>query len=100
MLWLLFAVMSLLTIAFAIRPLLKDLPRQTLLVGISIVLITALVAGLYYKLGSPDIPSGASQAPDIEQMVASLAERLRREPPVEGDATAAEELQDPEAPIP
>jgi len=80
MLWLLFAVMSLLTIAFAIRPLLKDLPRQTLLVGISIVLITALVSGLYYKLGSPDIPSGAAQAPDVEQIVASLAERLQREP--------------------
>ena len=80
MLWLLFVAMSLATIAFAIRPLLKDLPRQTLLVGTSIVLITALVSGLYYKLGSPDIPSGAAQAPDVEQMVASLAERLQREP--------------------
>ncbi len=80
MLWLLFVAMSLATIAFAIRPLLKDLPRQTLLVGTSIVLITAIVAGLYYKLGSPDIPSGASQAQNIEQMVASLAERLQREP--------------------
>lgn len=80
MLWLLFVAMSLATIAFAIRPLLRDLPRQTLLVVTSIVLITAIVAGLYYKLGSPDIPSGASQAPDIEQMVASLAERLQREP--------------------
>ncbi len=80
MLWLLFVAMSLATIAFAIRPLLKDLPRQTLLVVTSIVLITAIVAGLYYKLGSPDIPSGASQAQNIEQMVASLAERLQREP--------------------
>jgi len=80
MLWLLFVVMSLATIAFAIRPLLKDLPRQTLLVGISIVLITTLVSGLYYKIGSPDIPSGAAQAPDIGQIVASLAERLQRDP--------------------
>ncbi len=80
MLWLLFVAMSLATIAFAIRPLLRDLPRQTLLVVTSIVLITAIVAGLYYKLGSPDIPSGASQAQNIEQMVASLAERLQREP--------------------
>ena len=80
MLWLLFVAMSLATIAFAIRPLLRDLPRQTLLVGTSIVLITAIVAGLYYKLGSPEIPSGASQAQNIEQMVASLAERLQREP--------------------
>jgi cytochrome c-type biogenesis protein CcmH len=80
MLWLLFVVMSLATIAFAIRPLLGDLPRQTLLVGTSIVLIMTLVSGLYYELGSPDLPSGAAQAPDIGQMVASLAERLQREP--------------------
>ena len=80
MLWLLFVVMSLVTITFAIRPLLNDLPRQTLLVGTSIVLITALASGLYFRLGSPDIPSGAAQAPDIGQMVASLAERLQREP--------------------
>jgi len=80
MLWLLFVVMSLAAIAFVVRPLLKDLPRQTLLVGISIVLITTLVSGLYYKIGSPDIPSGAAQEPDIDQMVASLAERLQREP--------------------
>ncbi len=35
-----------------------------------------------------------------EELADRLRERLRREPPVEGDATAAEELQDPEAPIP
>jgi len=79
-LWVLFVVMSLATSAFAIRPLLKDLPRQTMLVGTSIVLMTALVSGLYYKVGSPDLPSGAAQAPDIGRMVASLAERLQREP--------------------
>ena len=35
-----------------------------------------------------------------DQLADRLRERLRREPPVEGDATAAEELQDPKAPIP
>lgn len=35
-----------------------------------------------------------------DELADRLRERLRREPPVEGDATAAEELQDPKAPIP
>lgn len=35
-----------------------------------------------------------------DELADRLRQRLRREPPVEGDATAAEELQDPKAPIP
>ncbi len=80
MLWMLFIVMSLVAIAFAIWPLLKDLPGKTLLVGTSIVLITSSVAGLYYAVGSPHVPSGASQAPDVNEMVASLAARLQQQP--------------------
>lgn len=80
MLWLFFVVMSLMAIAFVIWPLLKDLPGQTLLVGISIVVITGSAAGLYNELGSPDVASGASQSPDVTQMVTSLAERLQRQP--------------------
>lgn len=80
MLWLFFVVMSLMAIAFVIWPLLKDLPGQTLLVGISIVVITGFAAGLYNELGSPDVASGASQSPDVSRMVTSLAERLQRQP--------------------
>ena len=80
MLWLFFVVMSLVAITFVIWPLLKDLPGKTLLVGTSIVLITGSVAGLYYAVGSPNVPSGASQAPDVNQMVASLAARLQQQP--------------------
>ncbi len=80
MLWLFFVVMSLMAIAFVIWPLLKDLPGQTLLVGISIVVITGSAAGLYNELGSPDVASGASQSPDVTRMVTSLAERLQRQP--------------------
>ena len=80
MLWLFFVVMSLMAIAFVIWPLLKDLPGQTLLVGISIVVITGSAAGLYNELGSPDVASGASQSPDVSRMVTSLAERLQRQP--------------------
>jgi cytochrome c-type biogenesis protein CcmH len=80
MLWVLLVVMSLVAITFVIWPLLKDLPGQTLLVGLSIVLITGSAAGLYDRLGSPDVASGASQSPDVTRMVASLAERLQRQP--------------------
>jgi len=80
MLWLFFVIMSLMAIAFVIWPLLKDLPGQTLLVGISIVVITGSAAGLYNELGSPDVASGASQSPDVSRMVTSLAERLQRQP--------------------
>ena len=80
MLWMLFVVMSLVAIAFAIWPLLKDLPGKTLLVGASIVLMAGSAAGFYYAVGSPDVSSGASQAPDVSQMVASLAERLQQQP--------------------
>lgn len=80
MLWVFFVVMSLVAIAFAIWPLCKDLPRQTVLAGISIVLVTAITSGLYYQIGSPDVESGAGQAPDVAKMVASLAERLQRQP--------------------
>ena len=80
MLWVLFVVMSFVAIAFVVWPLLKDLPGQTLLVGLSIVLITGSAAGLYNALGSPDVASGASQPPDVTRMIASLAERLQRQP--------------------
>jgi cytochrome c-type biogenesis protein CcmH len=80
MLWALLALMCLVAIAFAIWPLLKDLPRRTLLAGVSIVFITASAAGLYSAVGSPHATSGASQTPDVTQMVTSLAERLQGQP--------------------
>jgi cytochrome c-type biogenesis protein CcmH len=80
MLWVVFVAMSLIAIAFAIWPLLRDLPRKTLLSGLSIVMVTSSAAGLYYALGSPGLPSGPGQAPDVAQMVASLAERLENHP--------------------
>lgn len=80
MLWGIFVVMSLVAITFAIWPLCKDLPRQSLLAGVSIVLVTATASGLYYQLGSPRVESGAGESPDIAQMVTSLVERLQRQP--------------------
>lgn len=80
MLWVMLGLMSFVAIAFAIWPLCKDLPRQTWLTTLCIVFIAASAAGIYYGVGSPNIESGASRAPDIQQMVASLAERLQKQP--------------------
>jgi len=79
-LWALFVLMSLVAIGFAIWPLCKDLPRQSVLIGVSIVVVTAIASGLYYQIGSPNIESGAAQQPDIAAMVDSLAERLQSQP--------------------
>jgi len=79
-LWALFVLMSLVAIGFAIWPLVRDLPRHTLLTGVCIVLISVSAATLYSAVGSPDVKSGAGQAPDVAKMVASLAERLQRQP--------------------
>ncbi len=84
MLWFLFALMCLGAIAFAVRPMLRDLPRLNALTGASIVLLVAVTASVYYVKGNPDVPSGRSEpnaAPDdIRAMVEGLAARLEDDP--------------------
>lgn len=79
-LWIVLGVMTLLAVAFVSRPLLADMPRLTSLVAVLIVFVVAGSSGLYWYLGSPGVPSGASQQPDVQQMVASLAARLEQQP--------------------
>ena len=80
MLWVVLSLMCLVAIVFTIRPLLGDLQRQGLLTGIAIVFVVAASAGIYGYTGAPDVPSGASNQPDADAMVASLAARLERQP--------------------
>ncbi len=85
MLWFLFALMCLIAVAFAVRPMIRDLPRLNALTGVSIVAFVALAAGVYYIKGSPDVPSGrtvqaAATPDDIMSMVEGLAARLQEEP--------------------
>ena len=70
------AGMSLFAIGFAIFPLTRDLRHQRLLAGIAVVFVAIASAVLYSVTGSPGVPSGASQQPEVGDMVAALAARL------------------------
>ena len=74
------AVMCLLAVAFVAVAFLRDAERHAAVTVSAVVFVVALSAGLYGFLGSPDVPSGRGQQPDIGQMVSSLAARLERQP--------------------
>ncbi len=84
MLWFLFALMCLGAIAFTVRPMLRDLPRLSAMTGVSIVVLVAVTASVYYVKGNPEVPSGRSEpiaAPDdLVAIVQGLAARLEDEP--------------------
>jgi len=78
--WILFAVMALVAIGFVTWPLYRHHKGLTPLIGIAVVLIVALSAGLYYQQGSPELPSGADDLPGMDEAVAALAARLAGNP--------------------
>ncbi len=80
MLWLVLAFMSLVAIGFAVRPLVRDLRRQRMTALMAIFFVAVASAALYSYTGSPDVPSGPGQQPDVGAMVAALAARLESEP--------------------
>jgi cytochrome c-type biogenesis protein CcmH len=79
-LWILFAVMSLVAIGFVVWPLYKHQKGFTPLIGIAVVLVVALSAGLYYKQGQPELPSGSAALPGMDDAVGALAARLAKNP--------------------
>lgn len=80
MLWATMAFMCLVAIAFVVFALVRDARDHLAVIGVAVVVVVALSVGLYGTLGSPDVPSGRSEQPDIGQMVASLAARLEQQP--------------------
>ncbi|MGI9271403.1 MAG: tetratricopeptide repeat protein [Woeseiaceae bacterium] len=82
MLWIAIGAMCLLATMFVAWPLYKNQKRLSGIIAGTVGGIVVLALGLYAYQGSPEIPSGAgvSGQPDIEQMVASLAERLEGNP--------------------
>ena len=77
MIWAIFAAMAIVAAAFAVLPLLRS---SRALSGTLFAATIALAAGIYWQVGSPGTPSGAGRLPDIGQMAAGLAARLKERP--------------------
>ena len=75
-LWVLFALMSLVAVGFAIWPLYRHKRSLSPLIGVAVVFVVALSSGLYFHQGNPELPSGGGAVPDMEEAVIALAERL------------------------
>ena len=81
-LWILLAVMSLVAVGFAVWPLYRHQRTLSPLMGATVILVVALSSGLYYRQGSPDLPSGSAgaAAPGMDDAINALAERLAANP--------------------
>ncbi len=83
-LWILLAVMSLVAVGFAVWPLYRHQRSLSPLIGASVIFVVALSSGLYYRQGSPDLPSGAASAgagaPGMDDAINALADRLAANP--------------------
>lgn len=82
--WILLAVMSLAAVAFAVWPLYRHQRSLSPLIGFAVIFVVALSSGLYYRQGSPDLPSGSPSAgagaPGMDDAINALAERLAANP--------------------
>ena len=78
-LWILFAAMTLIAIAFVAWPLYRQERKLTPVLAVTIIGVAALSAGLYHKQGQPEVPSGAA-GEQMDDVIAALAERLEDNP--------------------
>lgn len=78
--WFLAGAMILIAIGFIVWPLYKQHKGLTPLIGVAIVFVAVLSAGLYFRQGSPDQPSGSGTLPEMNDAVAALAARLAANP--------------------
>lgn len=91
-LWIIFGVMSLAAVVFAIWPMYKHQRGLTPLIGAAVLFVVAVSSGLYYKQGKPELPSageraaaagtmqGAEDVGDLDTAIAGLAARLAENP--------------------
>ena len=85
MFWLITGVMLAAAVLFVAIPLYRSEKRLTGNSIAAMVVVAAIAGALYAQIGSPGAPSGRGSAqdgemPGIEEMVASLAERLKQNP--------------------
>ena len=79
-LWVVFILLCLLALAFVVWPLYQSSGRLTSVLAAVIVVTVGLSAALYHYIGNPGIPSGAGSTPPVDDMVATLQERLEDNP--------------------
>ncbi len=80
MLWFLFALMLAVAALFLLWPVYR-LKTRLSATGAAIVVATMVLAPfVYLQIGNPDARKSQNAAPEIEQMVSSLAARLERNP--------------------
>jgi len=80
MLWVVFGLMLLAAALIVAWPMFRHDNRLTLRTALTIVVVLAISAGLYSRIGSPDAREVQSEMASIEDMVESLAARLRNDP--------------------
>ena len=78
--WIILVVLCLIALAFVVLPLYKSAGRLTPLIATIIVLAVGFSAVLYNEIGRPGVPSGAGSLPGTDEVVVSLAERLKDNP--------------------
>lgn len=79
-LWITLGLLSLVALAFVVRPLWKGSGRLTPILAAVIVIIVGLSAALYHYIGEPNVPSGAGTTFAAEETIVTLAERLKENP--------------------
>jgi len=80
-LWIILALLSFVALAFVVLPLYRSSGRLTPLIATIVVLAAGFSAVLYNEIGRPGVPSaGAGSLPGTDEVVASLAERLKDNP--------------------
>ena len=79
-LWILFAILSLVAVAFVAWPIYKSSGRLTFLLASVIVFVVALPAGLYSHQGRPELASANVASAELDDEIHSLARRLQENP--------------------
>jgi len=79
-LWITLTVMCLAAVGFAVWPIVRHTKTLTPVIGIAVVFVVALSAGLYYYQGKPELQSVTADRPELEDVVDDLAARLQNDP--------------------
>jgi cytochrome c-type biogenesis protein CcmH len=79
-LWVAFTLLCFLALAFVVWPLYRSSGRLNAVLAAVMAVTIGLSAALYYRIGSPGVPSGAGTTPAVDEMVLALEARLQDNP--------------------